>query len=553
MCDEERVRRKKKEWEENLLKSQKTPLSEQKTGSAGIPAPLLATPADVVAGYLPDIGFPGEFPFTRGVYPSMYVGQPWTMRQYAGFGTAEESNKRYKYLLEQGQTGLSVAFDLPTQLGYDSDDPEVEAEVGRLGVAIDTLADMELLFDGLPLDKISTSFTINSTAAVILAMYAAVAESQGIGPEKLRGTFQNDMLKEYVARGTYIFPPAPSMRLVTDIIEYCAGNLPRFNPISISGYHIRDAGADAVQELAFTFANGITYIEHVIARGMDVDDFASRLSFFFATHNDFFEEVAKYRAGRRLWARLVKSRFGAKDPRSMLMRFHMQTGGSTVTAEQPLNNIARTTLQTLAAALGGAQSMHVCSFDEAFTIPTEESARTALRTQQIIAYETGVTKTVDPLGGSYYVEHLTDEIEEAASALIGRIMDGGGMIKAIEEGRIQKMIADRAYEYEREVQSGERVIVGRNKFRIEESGRDVKLHETDPEIFERQRRKIDAVKAKRNASRVEAALAALKSAAAGDANLVPPIMAAVKEYATVGEITGVLKSVFGEFREPVEI
>ncbi len=553
MCNDERIKDKKSEWEEKHLKNAKTPLQPQQTGSVKIPIPPLVTPVEVESDYLLDIGFPGEFPFTRGVYPTMYVGQPWTMRQYAGFGSAEESNKRYKYLLEQGQTGLSVAFDLPTQLGYDSDNPEVDAEVGRLGVAIDTLSDMELLFDGMPLDKISTSFTINSTAAVILAMYVALAESRGVTPDKLRGTFQNDMLKEYVARGTYIFPPKPSMRLVTDIIEYCAKHLPRFNPISICGYHMRDAGADAAQEIAFTFADGITYIDHVRERGMNVDEFAPRLSFMFATHNDFFEEVAKYRAARRLWARIMKTRFGAKDPRSMLLRFHTQTGGSTVTTEQPLNNIVRTTIQALATVLGGTQSMHVCSYDEAFTIPTEESARIALRTQQIIAHETGVTKTVDPLAGSYYVEHLTNQIEKAANEIIEKIMADGGMVKAIEEGRIQKMIADRAYEYEKEVQSGARVIVGRNKYKIDEGDREVKLHESDPAQLEKQKKKLAETKSKRDGSEVAARLAALKTAAQGDENLVPFVIDAVKAYATIGEITGVLKDVFGEFNEPITL
>jgi methylmalonyl-CoA mutase N-terminal domain/subunit len=552
MSSDEQIRKMKEAWEEKYIKNAKTPIEPKRTIS-GITIPVLATPEDAETDFFEDVGFPGDYPCTRGVYPTMYVGQPWTMRQYAGFGSAEESNKRFKYLIEQGQTGLSVAFDLPTQIGYDSDDPEIEAEVGRVGVAIDSLRDMELLFDGLPLDKVSTSFTINSTAAIILAMYIAVGEQQGVASDKLRGTTQNDILKEYVARGTYIFPPKPSMRLVTDIIEYCAQKLPRFNPISICGYHMRDAGADAVQELAFTFSNGITYVEHVLERGMDVDAFASRLSFMYATHNDFFEEAAKYRAARRLWARLMKERFGAKDPRSYLMRFHMQTAGSTVTVEQPLTNIVRTTCQTLAAVLGGAQSMHVNSFDEAYTIPTEESVRLSLRTQQVIAHETGVTATVDPLAGSYFVEYLTTQLEKAALERIDAIAADGGMVKAIEEGRIQREITNRAYEYEREIQSGKRIIVGRNKFRIEEEDREVRLHESNPEMLERQKNIIAAVKAKRDNEKIEKALAALRKCAEGKDNLMPFILDAVKAYATVGEITAVMKEVFGEFKQPITV
>lgn len=550
MPDKDEILKKKLQWEEKNVRNAKTPVSPAKTAS-GIPVPILATPADVETDYATDIGFPGEYPFTRGVYPTMYVGQPWTMRQYAGFGSAEESNTRFKYLLEHGQTGLSVAFDLPTQLGYDSDDPEVEAEVGRVGVAVDSLHDMEILFDGIHLDKISTSFTINSTAAVILAMYAAVAERQGVSADKLRGTFQNDILKEYMARGTYIFPPKPSMRLVTDIIEYCSQHLPRFNPISICGYHMRDAGADAVRELAYTFGDAVAYVEHVLARGIDIDSFAPRLSFMFETQNDFFEEIAKYRAARRMWARIARERFGAKDPRSCLMRFHTQTASSSVTVEQPLNNIVRSTCQAMAAVLGGAQSLHVVSFDEALTIPTEESARVSLRTQQILAHETGITNTVDPLAGSYYVEYLTTQLEQAAWKKLEEIEAQGGMVKAIEDGRIQREIGDCAYAYECDVQSGRCVVVGRNKYRIDEEPREVEMHESNPDILNIRKQSIAGTKASRDDAKVKETLAALRRAAEGTANLVPPIIDAAKTYATVGEITGVLKEIFGEFREPV--
>ena len=552
MHEHEAIKNKQGEWFDKHVKNAKVPPAPRNTES-GIPAPVLATPLDAPGEYLGHIGFPGEFPCTRGVYPTMYAGRPWTMRQYAGFGSAEESNQRFKFLLEQGQTGLSVAFDLPTQIGFDSDDPDVDAEVGRVGVAVDTLRDMEILFQDLPLDKISTSFTINATAAIVLAMYIAVAEQQGVSPDKLRGTLQNDILKEYVARGTYIFPPQPSMRLVADIIMYCAEHLPRFNTISICGYHMRDAGADAVQELAFTFGDAVAYVEHVLARGMDIDAFAPRLSFMFATHNDFFEEIAKYRAARRLWARLVTERFGAMNPKSSLMRFHTQTAGSTVTAEQPLNNIVRTTCQALSAVLGGAQSMHVVSYDEAFTIPTTESAQVSLRTQQILAHETGVTATADPLGGSYYIEYLTDQIEKAAMERMDDILDKGGMVKAIEQGRIQSEIADRAYRIEREIQSGERIIVGRNKFRVEEADQDVRLHESDPRQLEIQKQKLAAIKSGRDNAAVQDALSALRKCAGGNDNLVPPILDAVRVYATVGEIVSVLKELFGEFREPATL
>jgi methylmalonyl-CoA mutase N-terminal domain/subunit len=500
--------------------------------------------------YTTKLGLPGEFPYTRGVQPTMYRGRLWTMRQYAGFGTAEESNARYKYLLEQGQTGLSVAFDLPTQIGYDSDHPLSEGEVGKVGVAIDSLADMEVLFDGIPLDKVSTSMTINAPAAVLLAMYIAVAEKQGVAPEALNGTIQNDILKEYIARGTYIFPPAPSMRLITDIFEYCSKHVPNWNTISISGYHIREAGATAVQEVAFTLADGIAYVEAAIRAGLDVDEFAPRLSFFFNAHNDLFEEVAKFRAARRVWAHIMRDRFGAKNPKSWMLRFHTQTGGSTLTAQQPDNNIIRVTLQALAAVLGGTQSLHTNSRDEALALPTEEAVRIALRTQQIIAYESGVAETVDPLAGSYYVESLTDRIEKEVFQYIKRIDDLGGAVKAIEQGYIQQEIQDSAYAWQMDVEKGERIIVGLNKFQIKENPPKGLLR-VDPAVGERQKQKLVALRAGRDQKAVDSALASLRCAARGTDNLMPPILEAVRAYATLGEICGVLREEFGEYRPNV--
>ncbi|MEW5947103.1 MAG: methylmalonyl-CoA mutase family protein [bacterium] len=552
MRDVERIREEKKAWEQKNIRGAAERIEPKHTAS-GIPAPLLATPADAGADYLEDVGFPGEFPFTRGVYPTMHVGRHWTMRQYAGFGSAEESNRRFKFLLEQGQTGLSVAFDLPTQCGYDSDNADVEAEVGRLGVTIDTIRDMELLFDGIPLDRISTSFTINATAAVILAMYAAVAERQNVSADRLRGTLQNDILKEYIARGAYIFPPEPSMRLVTDVIEYCAEHAPRFNPISICGYHMRDAGCSAVNELAFTLGDALEYVDRVIERGISVDRFAPRLSFMFATHSDFFEEVAKYRAARRLWARIMTGKYGAGDPKSAMLRFHTQTAGSSVTQEQPLNNIARITVQALAAVLGGAQSLHACSYDEAYTIPTEETARISLRTQQIIAHESGVANTVDPLGGSYYVEHLTDRIEQEAREKLEKIAARGGMVRLIERGEIQREIMMEAYEYEKSIQSGDRVIVGRNKYKLEKDLREISLHELNPAHVEKAKERLKKVREERDRDAVERALAALGEAARGTDNLMPFILDAVRTCATVGEITDTLKGVFGEFRDEIAL
>lgn len=519
--------------------------------SSGIKVKRLYTPEDVDNNdYNQDLSYPGEYPYTRGVQPTMYRGRLWTMRQYAGFATAEESNKRYKYLLEQGQTGLSVAFDLPTQIGYDSDHPLSEGEVGKVGVAIDSLKDMEILFDGIPLDKVSTSMTINAPAAVLLAMYIAVAEKQGVSPDQLSGTIQNDILKEYIARGTYIFPVEPSMRLITNIFEYCSKNVPKWNTISISGYHIREAGSTAVQEVAFTLADGIAYVEAAIKAGLDVDEFAPRLSFFFNSHNDLFEEVAKFRAARRLWAKIMKNRFKAKNPKSMMLRFHTQTGGSTLTAQQPDNNIVRVAIQTLAAVLGGTQSLHTNSRDEALALPTEDSVRIALRTQQIVAYESGVTDTVDPLAGSYYVESLTDQIEEKALEYINKIDDLGGAARAIEKGYIQKEIQDSAYNYQKEIESGERIVVGMNKFQIKEESPKGLLR-VDPAVGELQKKKLEELRKERDNNRVESTLASLRRAASGSENLMPFILDAVKAYATLGEICGVLREVFGEYEQSI--
>lgn len=526
--------------------------SEEFTTSSGIPVERIYTQEDIDdLDYERDLGFPGQYPFTRGVQPTMYRGRFWTMRQYAGFATAEESNKRYKYLLEQGQTGLSVAFDLPTQIGYDSDDSISQGEIGKVGVAIDSLADMETLFNGIPLDKVSTSMTINAPASVLLAMYIAVAEKQGVTPDKLDGTIQNDILKEYAARGTYIFPPTPSMRLITNIFEFCSKNVPKWNTISISGYHIREAGSTAAQEVAFTLADGVAYVDAAIKAGMDVDAFAGRLSFFFNAHNELLEEVAKFRAARRIWANIMKERFGAKDPRSWMLRFHTQTGGSTLTAQQPDNNIIRVTIQTLAAVLGGTQSLHTNSRDEALCLPTEEAVRIALRTQQIVAYESGVCDTIDPLAGSYYVESLTNSIEKKAREYLDKIDAIGGAVKAIEQGYIQKEIADSSYAYQKEVESGKKVVVGMNKFQIKEQPL-ANLLRVDPAVGEAQVKKLKAMKASRDNLAVQTKLAVLKKAAATDENLMPLILDAVRVYSTEGEICNVLRDVFGEYR-PVEI
>ena len=511
----------------------------------------LYTPQDIAdQDYLEDIGFPGSYPFTRGVQPNMYRGRLWTMRMYAGFATAEESNKRYKYLVDQGSSGLSVAFDLPTQIGYDSDHALSQGEVGKVGVAIDSLADMEILFDGIPLDKVSTSMTINAPASILLAMYIAVAEKQGVSAEKLRGTIQNDILKEYIARGTYIFPTEPSMRLITDIFAYCADNVPQWNTISISGYHIREAGSTASQEVGFTLADGIAYVQAALDAGLKVDDFGPRLSFFFNAHNDLLEEVAKYRAARRLWARLMKERFGAQQEKSMQMKFHTQTAGSTLTAQQTENNIVRVTIQTLAAVLGGTQSLHTNSKDEALALPSEESVRTALRTQQIVAYESGVTNTVDPLAGSYYIEALTDKIEQEAMEYIRRIDDMGGTVAAIDKGYIQREIMDAAYEYQRSVETNDSIVVGVNKYQVEE-GSPVGLLRVDPIVGENQTKKLQILRQERDNEAVQQALDKLKTACEGDDNVMPYLVEAVKTYATLGEIADVMRSVFGEYQQAV--
>ena len=499
-----------------------------------------------------DLGLPGEFPFTRGVQPTMYRGRLWTMRQYAGFSTAEDTNRRFRYLLEQGQTGLSVAFDLPTQMGYDSDAPESEGEVGRVGVPISSLADMEVLLDGLPLGTVSTSMTINASAAVLLAMYVAAAEKQGVSRTQVSGTTQNDILKEYIARGTYIFPPRPSMRLVTDIFEFCAKELPRWNTISISGYHMREAGATAAQELAFTLADGIAYVDSALSRGLDIDDFADRLSFFFASWSELFEEVAKFRAARRMWARIVKDRFGATSTRSMACRFHVQTAGSSLTAQSIDNNVVRTTVQALAAVLGGAQSLHTNSRDEALALPTAEAARLALRTQQILAYESGVTETPDPLAGSYYVESLTDGLEAAANEYLREIESLGGTLAAIESGYQQRQIQESSYQVQRAIESGAKVVVGVNKFQDEETSTP-SLQRIDPEGERGQVARVQKVRAERDPVVWAATLVRVEAAARGNENLMPPIIDAVKAYATVGEICDRLREVWGEHRELITV
>ncbi|MGZ4031721.1 MAG: acyl-CoA mutase large subunit family protein [Tumebacillaceae bacterium] len=520
---------------------------EEFSTSSDMSVKRLYTPEDVQQdAYMEKLGFPGEYPFTRGVQPTMYRSRFWTMRQYSGFGSAEETNTRFKYLLENGQTGLSTAFDLPTQIGYDSDDIMARGEVGKVGVAISSLADMEVLLDGIALDKVSTSMTINAPASVLLAMYIAVAEKQGVSSDKVSGTIQNDILKEYVARGTYIYPPTASMRLITDIFEYCAEHVPNWNTISISGYHIREAGSTAVQEVAFTLSNAIAYVEAAVKKGLDVDKFAPRLSFFFNAHNNFLEEIAKFRAARRMWARIMKERFGAKDPKSWQLRFHTQTGGSTLTAQQPDNNIVRVTLQALAAVLGGTQSLHTNSKDEALALPTEESARIALRTQQIIANESGVADTVDPLAGSFYVEALTDEMEKAALEYIHKIDEMGGAVKAIEQGYMQREIQNASYQTQMAIESGDEVVVGVNKFRIENEPKP-ELQKINPELERIQSERLANLRNTRDNELVNQRLAALRTAAEGTDNLMPHIVSAVKAYATLGEICNVMRDVFGEY------
>jgi methylmalonyl-CoA mutase, N-terminal domain len=514
--------------------------------SSGIELKTVFGPPDAPVDYERDLGDPGEFPYTRGPYETMYRGKLWTMRQYAGYASAVESNARYRYLLEQGQTGLSVAFDLPTQMGYDSNHPMSRGEVGKVGVAIDTVEDMELLFDRIPLDKVSTSMTINSTAAILLAMYIAVARKQGVSPSKISGTIQNDILKEYIARGTYIYPPRQSLRIVTDIFAYCAREVPRWNTISISGYHIREAGSTAAQEVAFTLADAIAYVQAAVDTGLDVDQFAPRIAFFFNSHNQFLEEVAKFRAARRLWARIMRERFGARDPRSQMLRFHAQTAGSSLTAQQPEVNIARTTIQALAAVLGGAQSLHTNSMDEALGLPTENAARIALRTQQVLGYESGVADTADPLGGAYLIEHLTNEIEQRAATYIQKIDDIGGMLRAIEKGYVQREIEHAAYEYQRRVESGEQTVVGMNRFTSDEVT-SVPVLRIDPELERQQIERLDRVRALRDSRDVVEALDEIERAARTDENLMPHIVRAVEAYATLGEVSDRLRAVFGEY------
>ena len=543
------------DWLNNVYKKtiDKSPERKKEFTTASFsPVNPLYTPEDLKNNSNENIGYPGEFPFTRGVRSTMYRGRLWTMRQYAGFGTAKESNERYRYLLDQGQSGLSVAFDLPTQIGYDSDDPIAYGEVGKVGVAIDTLADMEILFDNIPLDKVSTSMTINAPASILLAMYIVVAEKQGVSQNKISGTIQNDILKEYFARGTYIFPPEPSMRLITDIFDYCVREVPKWNTISISGYHIREAGSTASQEVGFTLANGIAYVEAALNAGLDLDLFALRLSFFFNAHNDLLEEVAKYRAARRLWASIMKDRFSAKNPKSMMLRFHTQTAGSTLTAQQVDNNIVRVTIQTLAAVLGGTQSLHTNSKDEALALPTEDSVRIALRTQQIVAEESGVTNTIDPLAGSYYVEAMTDRIEKEAKDYINKIDSLGGMIEAINSGYVQSEIQKAAYKYEKEFESCERVVVGVNKYQSpQEENPD--LLKIDMKVQKEQIKLLTKVKAERNNDDVKSKIQELKNAAEGNSNLIPYIIETVKTYATIGEISNALREVFGEYKEIVTI
>jgi len=542
----------KQEWRDTTLDKalqKATERQERFEISSKTEVETLYTPEDVAGeDYNELIGYPGEYPFTRGIQPTMYRGRLWTMRQYAGFASAEESNKRYRYLLEQGQTGLSIAFDLPTQIGYDSDYPLAQGEIGKVGVAIDTLRDMEILFQDIPLDKVSTSMTINSTAPVLLAMYIALAKKQGVDPTKLDGTIQNDILKEYVARGTYIFPPRPSMRLITDIFKYCGEHVPRWNTISISGYHIREAGATASQELAFTLANGIAYVQAAIDAGLDVDTFAGRLSFFFASHNNLFEEVAKFRAARRLWASIMKERFGAKQPRSGMLRFHTQTGGCTLTAQQPDNNVIRTTIQALAAILGGTQSLHTNSRDEAYATPSEEAVTIALRTQQVLAYESGVADSVDPLAGSYFVESLTDTLEAEARDYIERIDGLGGALTAIEQGFPQREIQESSYRYQKGIEGGKKVVVGVNKF-VSPYPKPTGLLRLDPAVARKQMECLAQVKRDRDNTAVDAALKRLEEVARGTENTIPIFLECVAAYATIGEVCDVLRGVFGEQRE----
>ena len=523
---------------------------DEKISPSGIPIKAVYRPEDAELNYASDLGDPGKWPYTRGVQPTMYRGRLWTMRQYAGFGSAAQSNERFRYLLSRGQTGLSVAFDLPTQIGHDSDHHRAAGEVGKVGVAIDSIEDMEALFDGIPLESVSTSMTINSTAAILLALYVAVAKKQGANLQKLSGTVQNDILKEYIARGTYIYPPRPAMRIVTDLFSWCRAELPAWNTISISGYHIREAGSTAAQEIAFALGDAIAYADAAIATGQAIDEFAPRLSFFFNAHNDLLEEIAKYRAARRLWAHLMRDRFGARDPSSMMLRFHVQTAGSSLTAQQPENNIVRVAIQALGAVLGGCQSLHTNALDEALALPTEDAALLALRTQQIVAHETGVTNTVDPVGGSYAIETLTDEIESRAKDYISRIDALGGMLRAIETGYVQGEIQKAAYEYQRDIERGEQIVVGVNQF-VAEKGMSVPTLRIDPELERAQVERVRALRARRNSARAAATVAAVETRARTGENLMPAIAAAVEAFATVGEISDALRRVFGEYTESV--
>ena len=560
MFNEKKIDELKKErerWEKTTLPNWTKQCGERKKefhNTSNMTIKRLYTPQDVEQlDYARDLGFPGEYPFTRGVHATMYRGRIWTMRMFSGFGTAKQTNQRFKYLIKEGETGLSTAFDYPTIMGYDSDHPMARGEVGICGVAIASLKDMETLFDSIPLEQITTSMTINGPAPILLAMYIAVGDKQGVSREKLGGTTQNDNLKEFFAQKLCIYPPKPSVKLTTDVIEYCSRHLPRWNPVSISGYHIREAGANAVQELAFTLYDGISYVESTLERGLKVDQFASRLSFFFASHNDFFEEVAKFRAARRLWAKIMKERFHAKNPRSLWMRMHIQTSGCTLTAQQPLNNIIRTTIQAFAAAMGGTQSLHTNSYDEALCLPSEEAVRVALRTQQIIAQESGATNTVDPLAGSYYVEALTDEMEQKAMEYIQKIDDLGGAIPAIERGFFQKEIADSAYKYQQEVDEKRRIIVGVNDYKIEEKECPIELLRVDPGVEKKQVDSLQQLKRQRDSEKVKEVLEKLHYAAEKDVNLMPAIIDAVKAYATLGEISDALRTVYGEYKELIII
>ncbi|MFC7129579.1 acyl-CoA mutase large subunit family protein [Haloferax chudinovii] len=546
----EEIREAKAEWEDETLGPTLDRFGERKdeftTDTGGNVVERLYTPDDADVDYDEDVGFPGEKPYTRGVYPTMHRGRLWTMRQYAGFGTAAETNERFRYLIDNGSSGLSLAFDLPTQMGYDSDAMMAAGEVGKSGVAIDSLDDMETVFDGIDLGDVSTSMTINAPAAVLLAMYVALGDKQGVPREELRGTIQNDIMKEYIARNLYIFPPEPSMRLITDIFEFCAAETPKFNTISISGYHIREAGSTAAQEVAFTLGNGIQYVQAAVDAGLDVDDFAPQLSFFFNAHNNILEEVAKFRAARRMWAKIMEERFDAENPKSMQLKFHTQTGGSTLTAQQVENNVVRVAYQALAAVLGGTQSLHTNGKDEALSLPTEKSVRTALRTQQILAHESGAADTIDPLAGSYYVEALTDDIEDEAFDLLDEVDDRGGMLDAVKNQWVQREIQDVAYERQREIEEGERVIVGVNEYQVDEEPT-VEVQEVSEEEERKQAESLEARKDDRDEEAVEAALADIRAAANGDENLLPLIVTAVKAYATVGEICGVLREEFGEY------